>query len=77
MHSSERHDLRCCPQYPTETCPTGNPEVRSSRNNVTSSGTEGRHDREAKAATPSIQGRCEPGSCGTVNSREALINVVT
>jgi hypothetical protein len=55
----------------------GNRGVRSSRNNVTSSAPEGGHGREAKAATPSIQGGWEPGSCGRVNAGEALINVVT
>lgn len=48
--------MRCCPQYPTETCVMGNRGVRSARDNVASSCTDGGHDREAKAATPSIQG---------------------
>jgi hypothetical protein len=51
-------------------------EVRSSRDNVTSSCTDGGQSREAKAATPSIQGGWEPGLCGMVNSGEALLNVV-
>jgi hypothetical protein len=52
-------------------------EVRSSRDNVASSCTDGGQSREAKAATPSIQGGWEPGLCGMVNSGEALLNVVT
>ena len=52
-------------------------EVRSSRDNVASSRTDGGQSREAKAATLSIQGGWEPGWCGTVNSGEALVNVVT
>jgi hypothetical protein len=38
---------------------------------------DGGQGREAKAATPSIQGGREPGSGGKVNAREALLNVVT
>jgi len=51
-------------------------EVRSSRDNVTSSCMDGGRGREAKAATPSIQGGREPGWCGRVNPGEALLNVV-
>ena len=53
-HSSERPDLLYCQQYPTGTCVTD--EVRSSRNNVTSSCVEGGQGREVKAATLSIKG---------------------
>jgi len=38
---------------------------------------DGDQGREAKAATPSIQGGREPGLGGTVNAGEALLNVVT
>lgn len=56
MNFVELHYLRCCSQYPTGTCVRDNPGVRSSRHNVASSRVEGDRGREAKAATPSIQG---------------------
>jgi len=56
MHSSERHHPLFCQRYPTGTCVIRKDGVRSSRDNVASSCTEGGQDREVKAATPSIQG---------------------
>ena len=71
----QRRHLPFCRQYPTETGVVGNCGVRSSRKNVAS---------PARAAVPDVspdrdsqqqEGR-EPGSCGLVNSGEALVNVV-
>jgi hypothetical protein len=50
--------------------------VRSFRNNVASSCTDGGSGREAKAATPSIQGVGNQDRVVSVNSGEALLNVV-
>src|SRR6266851_2640137 len=73
--AEQRRHLPFCRQYSTGTGVVGNYRVGSSRDNVASS--LGMAGQDASPARDSQQqwGR-EPGWCGRVNIREALVNVV-
>ena len=66
----------CCHQYPTGACVTGNGEVRSLWDNVSSSLVDG-SSIVRSGCDGSHQGGRELGWCGKVNERESPINAVT
>lgn len=75
MIESSRHNRMFCHPYPTRACVTGNGEVRSLWNNVTSSLWDGRRIVSEGGDCQHRGGR-ELGSSGMVNPGEVLINVV-
>ena len=71
----QRRHLLSCRRYPTGTGVAGNHGVGSSRHNVASSARMAGKDASSACDSQHQWGR-EPGSCGLVNSGEALLNVV-
>ena len=71
----QRRHLLSCRRYPTGTGVAGNHGVGSSRHNVASSARMAGKDASSACDSQHQWGR-EPGSCGLVNSGEALVNVV-
>jgi hypothetical protein len=71
----QRRHLPSCRRYPAETGVVGNRGVGSSRHNVASSARMAGQDVSSACDSQHERGR-EPGSCGLLNSAEALLNVV-
>ena len=70
-----RRHLPFCRQFPTGMCGAGNGGVRSSRHNVASPGRVAQQGVSPARDSQHQRGRAL-GTCGTVNLREALLNVV-
>ena len=70
-----RRHLPFCRQFPTGMCGAGNGGVRSSRHNVASPGRVAQQGVSPARDSQHQRGRA-PGTCGTVNLGEALLNVV-
>jgi hypothetical protein len=75
MIESSRHNLMFCHQYPTGACVTGNSEVRSLQDNVSSLILSG-HLIVRSGGDGQPPGGRGLGWSGMVNSSEVLINVV-